>query len=345
MTDAVLRWVVHRALGHEGPGPLADADWVAALPALSHNRLSPLAAHFLGAGLATLPDQVQHTLRGDQERAIIATRFLGRQLLEVSETFAGCDFPWLVLKGLPLAARLYPDPACRPCRDLDLLVPLEHRPGAEARLTGLGYQRAPGATTYHHRWIRPGPRDWTDIVELHWQAGPEGRGAPAAEHLFTTRVRRVTPWGEVWTPAPDLERELLIRHWIRHAGWQLILLLDILLHLGDSAPAVHPLGAPLADDQRRLGLSPRIGGPSSLALLPLRRWLANHNFAERRLSRRPVRFSAALAEKVSAREWRSLVAGLLWPAVPSPRWAGLARSGLGRQTWRWYRLLTLGRGR
>jgi hypothetical protein len=104
---------------------------------------------------------------------------------------------------------------------------------------------------------------------------------------------------------------------------------------------VHPLGATLEDDQRRLGLVPRVTGPFRLSHLPLRRWLATHEFGERRTARRTAPVAVALAQRHSLETWRTMIQGLVWPETPSPRWSALAAT---RPGWRWYRLLTLGRG-
>lgn len=339
MSDQGLRWVVHRALGLEYPMP-SPAEWSSSLASLSTNRLSALAGWLLGSGLSKLADPVRTGLRRAQAKALFAAERSGTQLKELAGELASTDLTWVVLKGLPLAERLYPDPVCRPCRDLDLLVPAEELEQAGSLLTRLGYRRRPDRHSHHLRYLRPGGAGWDDIVELHWQSGP--RSAHGDESaLLASRQRRETRWGSLWTPEPAAELELLIQHYVRHAGWQVILLLDILLELRSCAPFSHPLGAALEDDQRRLGLTPRVTGPFRLSHLPLRRWLATHEFGERRTARRTAPVAVALAQRHSLETWRTMIRGLLWPETPSPRWSTMAAT---RPGWRWYRLLTLGRG-
>jgi hypothetical protein len=350
MSDPVLRWVVHRALGLELDLP-SPSEWSASLESLSANRLSALAGYLLGARLSELPDPVRAGLSGAHAKALFATQRSGAQLRELAGELAGADFGWVVLKGLPLAERLYPDPVCRPCRDLDLLVPENQLEPAGALLVRLGYRLQPDRHTHHLRYLRPGSAGWDDIVELHWRSGPRAAGSGEAELLASRRLVE-TRWGKVWIPGPAAELELLIQHYVRHAGWQVILLLDILLQLSphprspspimrEGVPMVHPLGAALEDDQRRLGLVPRVTGPFRLSHLPLRRWLATHEFGERRTARRTAPVAVALAQRHSLETWRTMIQGLVWPETPSPRWSALAAT---RPGWRWYRLLTLGRG-
>lgn len=341
MSDPVLRWVVHRALGLELAMPSA-AEWSDSLESLSANRLSALAGWLLGAGRAELPDPVRAGLGRAHAKALFATERAGNQLHELVGELAGTDLRWVVLKGPPLAERLYPDPVCRPCRDLDLLVPAEELDPAGVLLTRLGYRLQPDRHTHHLRYLRPGSAGWDDIVELHWRSGPKSAQSGELELLAGRRAVE-TRWGKVWVPGPAAELELLIQHYVRHAGWQVILLLDILLQLSPPphSPLVHPLGAALEDDQRRLGLPPRVTGPFRLSHLPLRRWLATHEFGERRTARRTAPVAVALAQRHSLETWRTMIRGLLWPETPSPRWSALAAA---RPGWRWYRLLTLGRG-
>ncbi|MGH7657378.1 MAG: hypothetical protein ACREL6_04020, partial [Gemmatimonadales bacterium] len=97
----------------------------------------------------------------------------------------------------------------------------------------------------------------------------------------------------VWIPGTPDERDLLTRHYVRLAGRQAILLLDLLLHLNGEVMA-HPSGAVVADDLERLGLDPSVTGPSEWQLKPLRRWMSARTFAERRRAPTPIAARLAL---------------------------------------------------
>jgi hypothetical protein len=344
-SDLVLHWTVRQAVGLEAGLLPNGAAWSAALEPLSANRLSALAGWLLGPRLSDMPDDVHQALSRAQAKAMFANDRSGVQLQELATALEHQSFPWVVLKGLPLAERLYPDPICRPGRDLDVLVDPSAIEPVGSVLMQLGYQaEATRRHTHHRRYLRPFNAGWDDIVELHWRAEPDSHGAVSTGEILRTRRRVDTRWGGLWTPGPEVELDLLVRHYVRHAGWQLILLVDILLLQRGLPPATHPLGAVVADDLKRLGLEPGVTGPFRFRQLPLRRWLARHDFADRRTTRRAAPIEVALAQWYSAGSWLSMLGGLLWPATPSFRWQAMSSTPWGRRTWRWYRLLTLGRG-
>jgi hypothetical protein len=75
------------------------------------------------------------------------------------------DMP-LVLKGLPLADRLYGDPSVRVCSDIDLYVTEERRDAMHTRLTTLGWQRWYGAAPYDASYRKTGA-EGTLFLEVH----------------------------------------------------------------------------------------------------------------------------------------------------------------------------------
>ncbi|MGE0353065.1 MAG: nucleotidyltransferase family protein [Gemmatimonadales bacterium] len=339
--DRLIRWVMRAAIGERDPLPEPDA-WLAGIESLRGNRLTPLAALLLGPGLERLPESVQRELRQTVARARYANLRILEQYQRLVPALNRSSIPWIILKGMPLACRLYPDPVCRPARDIDLLAPPYARAEVERLLLDLGYSRAPsGLTDYHVTYRRTVGRT-DDLVELHWAIESPSARAPATEALLAARQPCETPAGAVWVAATAPERDLLVRHYVRHSGWQAILLLDLLLHVGEDV-LYHPLGAVPADDARRLGLPHRVSGPADWRLRPLRRWLARHPFAGRRLRRRAGTFRTLLALRATRGSWLTALREHLWPTRPSERWERLAGSTLGRWYWRPWRLLTFGR--
>lgn len=339
--DRLIRWVMRAAIGERDPMPEPDA-WLEGIASLRRNRLTPLAALLIASELERLPDPVQREFRQSVARA----RYANLRVLEAYRRLVPAlnrsTIPWIILKGMPLACRLYPDPVCRPARDIDLLVLPHARAEVERLLLDLGYGRAPSGLTDYHVTYRRAASGSDDLVELHWAIEAPSDGAPATDALLAARVPCETPAGVVWVAAAAPERDLLVRHYVRHSGWQAILLLDLLLHVGEDVLR-HPLGAAPADDARRLGLPQRLQGPADWRLLPLRRWLARHPFAGRRLRRRAGTFRTLLALRATWGSWLTALREHLWPTRPSVRWERLAGSTLGRWYWRPWRLLTLGR--
>ncbi len=58
----------------------------------------------------------------------------------ILQSFKAANIPVKVIKGLPLAQRLYGDIAKRHCNDIDMLIPKDYRHIAHQHLSQLGYQ-------------------------------------------------------------------------------------------------------------------------------------------------------------------------------------------------------------
>ena len=65
-------------------------------------------------------------------------------LREVTRWFAAHDVPLIILKGMPLAQRLYGSPWVRPTDDMDVYVPPEHHRAALDLFQGTGWTRFSG---------------------------------------------------------------------------------------------------------------------------------------------------------------------------------------------------------
>jgi hypothetical protein len=124
----------------------------------------------------------------------------------------------IVLKGPTLAESLYPDPALRPCADLDLLVRPADRFRMDATLRGLGHRRVAD----EHSWEFDVAYDGATVyespggvrIDLHWTLLTEPRfawRAGAAE--IWERSEAITVAGE---PARGLGREDLLLYLAVH---------------------------------------------------------------------------------------------------------------------------------
>ena len=134
----VLRWVVTRTLGdHSVPLPPPEL-WGRSLDDLLANRVGALAAHLQGPDRATQFDATRMVLANATARSALVASRTRAQLRELADRFDSAGIPWVVLKGLPLAERLYPTAVCRPGRVVDLLVPLPAWSDAEAVFQSLG---------------------------------------------------------------------------------------------------------------------------------------------------------------------------------------------------------------
>ena len=336
----VLRWVVTRALGDHSLALPPPEVWEASLDDLTANRVAALAVWLLGPDRDTLPLRARMVLASACERSADIASRNAAQLGELAALLNDAGAPWVVLKGPPLTERLYPSPECRPARDLDLFVSPEARPTAGSVLESLGYRPRPEGRG-EVRYERAAVGDWVDAVDLHWSAGPTAFTGPETSAILAGRRRFESRCGAVWIPELGMELDLLCRHYAKHAGWQAILTLDILLHLAGRSYR-HEYGTMVGDDLCRLGLPQTVTGPSRWRYLPLRAWMRRRTFAERIRAEALPRVRLGLAMSASWGKWLRYMGHTAWPTRPSPRWIEAASTPWGRYTWRVRRLLRLG---
>ena len=103
-------------------------------------------------------------------RAAVAADLRGERQLDVLRntlaSLAGRGVNAVVLKGLPLGARLYGDAFVRCSSDVDLYVRAADRSTAAATLGALGWVREDGVAPWHEAWKRS-TGDETEHLELH----------------------------------------------------------------------------------------------------------------------------------------------------------------------------------
>ncbi len=156
----------------EEPLPPDDA-WHGLLHAASaHGLLPALASGAADPALAArLPEGVRDPLVRARSEAIAADRVQAYMLGDLLDGFARRGIPALLLKGQSLAERLFPDPALRVSRDVDLLVPREALDEAGDVLAAQDFephaQSFYRARHFHERWLHRG-RVVGGCVELHW---------------------------------------------------------------------------------------------------------------------------------------------------------------------------------
>lgn len=175
---------------------LAAADWLQIDHHAAQHRLRPL-LHGLQSTAAPawpVPPAIAQDWRAAHQRS--ARRYLRHlsAMAEIAQCLEAAGLPYAFLKGSALTTGLYPDPALRPLRDLDILVlPDQAEQAAELLRTNLGYTYpAPRAGLIpedyaHHKHLRPLlclRRKVT--VELHRRLAdkPVRGGAPQDDVLF-----------------------------------------------------------------------------------------------------------------------------------------------------------------
>lgn len=128
------------------------ADWQGLLEQAEREGMSTLLwKHLLGAGI-DVPISVKRSLavlyKRHQHNADVRLRVI-EDLLQI---FAENDIDAILMKGSALCTSLYPDPALRPMRDIDILVRKEHAELAQGLLTRSGFveSTAPIPADHHH---------------------------------------------------------------------------------------------------------------------------------------------------------------------------------------------------
>lgn len=123
----------------------AVENWGAVLDHADAHSLTPLlCAAWRGSGVwSRIPtahqDRVERAL-GDNAKRQANVR---AELLEIDSLLTTAGVPHIVLKGWPLAERLYADPAHRVIYDHDFLVPADQAEAGHAALQAAGFRRLP----------------------------------------------------------------------------------------------------------------------------------------------------------------------------------------------------------
>jgi hypothetical protein len=175
------------------------------LEALRLHRLELLA----GRALARRGRPVPADLRAEALRAAAAALAVPVLLARVR---AACDGPLVLMKGPEVGAH-YPDPALRPCKDLDLLV--EDAVAAQRALRAAGFVPTGDPRLYegiHH--LRPLALPGLPLtIEIHARAKwPDRMLAPPTEALLEGAVASATGVAGILAPAPAHHAVLLAAH-------------------------------------------------------------------------------------------------------------------------------------
>lgn len=211
----------HGALIREPP-----LDWVIVLRLARFHRVQGLVANALSSVPNRMPDEVAADIRAD------AKGIAAQNLLAMSESerllaaFSEAGTTLLFLKGLPLGALAYRNPALKSAIDIDLLVDPGDLGKAAELLQGAGYSlEAPRASSNDlHRWHR----GWKESVwakssprsqiDLHTRTADNSRLIP--------RIGAYSPRQYVWIgeelELPTLADEELFAYLAVHgssSGW------------------------------------------------------------------------------------------------------------------------------
>jgi hypothetical protein len=161
-----------------------------------------------------MPENAAEHLREQYEMA--QARYLKKNF-ELNELNAALQYEGidaLVIKGVPMAQKLYTDAPVRVSTDIDILCREEDLEGAARGLATLGYLKYDGHITteeyrryhYHYVYVRGRQRD--SVVEVHWNIRHPYKGDHIDMSSFWDTARAVNIGGAV-VRSPDTPHALL----------------------------------------------------------------------------------------------------------------------------------------
>ncbi len=155
--------------------------------------------------------------------------FFASELTNLKVAFRDAGIPAIALKGPALAAALYPDPALRPCSDLDFLVQPDHLDDALRMLAALGYRAAPhfvglSATVLQKIDCEVRLRGPHIDVDLQWGIAPPGHILSFDAAILWREQRNDGGFVALSSEATLL---FLCAHGAKHAWSRLIWLADL----------------------------------------------------------------------------------------------------------------------
>lgn len=204
---------------------LGPFDWGALLARAEHERCVAL-AWLRGASAirARAPVDIGAAWRSYALRLGMTARERLVQLADLLAVFEGSGVEATVLKGFPLAQRLYGDPYVRPVADVDLYVPLAQRQAAHDALLLGGFTHRSGEPPHEGVYRRASGGDAL-FVEVHSAVLDEvllshlRLPAPTARLVDVDGVRMYAPDG-------PLLPVFLAAHLAKHSGVPLLWWID-----------------------------------------------------------------------------------------------------------------------
>jgi hypothetical protein len=220
---------------------LTESEWVSFVDAAQFHGLTALAHRFLQAAGPVVPPFVADALAAGYRDSARRALLLAAWLCDVVSRLDAAAIPAIVLKGPPLAQKLYSDPALRPSFDLDILV----RPSDVGRTFDLlavdGYAPPPHLARFSDRVLLR--LDGEVVVQhphrtpidLHWAIAPADYPFQIDPGLFWRCREQVEIAGR---PVPALTSECLLLYLAAHGakhGWARLLWLSDIARLSGSS--------------------------------------------------------------------------------------------------------------
>ncbi len=224
--------------------------WGQIVPLAETHGLGPLLYTHLGQINALVPTETRHLLMGLYLRHRHANAVRERVLGEILRACQSAGIDILVLKGAALAYLVYPQPALRPMRDIDVLVQESDGERTQATLASLGFDTRQDAfgklpAGHHHLPIASQRVDGLNVsVEVHTNLFPSTRYYRSMR--YEDLIGQAAAFQVDGCTANTLGYEEMLWHIYRHALGPPLLLSPLrFIHLADLASLVDKFAAQL----------------------------------------------------------------------------------------------------
>lgn len=200
---------------------LTEARWHLLADAAARHRAIPMLYHRLrAAGSANaVPAAVQARMHDTYLEATLRAAVMQREAAKAIRALEARGIPTLVLKGLHLAAEVYPEPALRSMADMDIMTPRSDLAAAEQVFLESGYGPTPRPDieefcTWSNHLAKLQRKSFT--FEVHWHI--ERPDSPFRIHVgdLWSRARPIRIDG---VPTLALAPEDLLIHLSLHASY------------------------------------------------------------------------------------------------------------------------------
>ena len=166
-------------LGEPDLSQLTLSDWRLLEFTSDHHGVAPLIFTKLNrfGYLGQLPGQVQSFYRDQYYQSAVDNILLLDELNRILTPLRDAGIAVMLLKGISLVEKIYPDPALRPMTDIDLMVHSDDLSKVTKIFRRLGYTEQ--KSTYHLVFSRGSPKNL--VVEIHWNMINSNLATPISE--------------------------------------------------------------------------------------------------------------------------------------------------------------------
>lgn len=226
--------------------PSTAEQWTPLVDEALRHGVAPLLYRRVGAvgATAALPDATLARLESAYVHSALRQRSVRAELRQILLTLQRARTPVVLLKGAHLSDLVYPDPALRPMRDLDLLVSPTNLARVELALNSIGYDATPyplADTDYSvHQHVHPMEKAGAIPIEVHRGLFPASAPFHVDVEGMLVRAQATCVAGVhalVLSPE-DLVRDLCLHvSYVRRFDVPLLSLYDIAIavrHYGDA---------------------------------------------------------------------------------------------------------------